>query len=157
MENTRLNDVVDKIREMLSAEVEAAYNRGKADAKAEILALLSSDGMKAVHEPQHVDQVITSADDIDSHESEDVHEDQDRKRAPRGLPRALAEKVLTIYGNTGCTAADILEHAETDYEKMIKLTSIRSELRKGEQVGRYQERGGIWYLTDASDIKDVAG
>jgi len=157
MVTTRLDDAMNAIREATAAEIEAAYNRGKADAKAEILALLSAGGASAVKKPQDVDTSVRSGDNDDDYESDEELEDHGRKRAPRGLPRALAERVLAVYRNEGCTPSDILEHAETDYEKMIKLSSIRSELRKGEQEGRYREHGGIWFLTDGNGLDELLG
>lgn len=154
---TRFDDAMKVIREAADAEIEAAYNRGKADAKAEILALLSTGGANASLRPQEVDSPALNGDNNEVDDSGIEREDGNRKRAPRGLPRALAERVLGTYKGEGCTPADILEHAETDYEKMIKLTSIRSELRKGEQDGRYREHGGVWFLVEDTDIDELLG
>lgn len=155
MTTTRLNDALNAVHNALSEEIEAAYNRGKADAKAEILALLSSGGVGAVQRTQEVVQTPPEDENGNEDDSDEAHVDNSRKRAPRGLPRALAERVLAAYRSEGCTPADIIEHAETDYERMIKLTSIRSELRRGEEEGRYREHGGIWFLANASAVIDA--
>ena len=156
MQDNKVDAALQAIRDVIAAEVKAAYNRGKADAKAEIFSILSADSTDHEGKSDHHDAptpIICDAEEEDR--PEDGALDATRKRAPRGLPRALAERALAMHKDEGCTPADILLAAESDYEKMIKLTSIRSELRKGRKEGRYEERGGIWFLTDGVSIEDL--
>lgn len=37
---------------------------------------------------------------------------------------------------------------------MIAVSSIRSELRKGEQVDRYVEIDGLWHLAESDEAED---
>ena len=69
----------------------------------------------------------------------------ERKRAPKGMVRSLVVKVLGKVTN-GLTPQGILDHAETDLERMVKPASIRGELREGFGDGRYRESRGQWFL-----------
>lgn len=69
-----------------------------------------------------------------------------RQRAPKGLPRALIIKALKQNPN-GLIPTDILDYAETDYERMVKLSTIRGALKLGEKNGEFVEAGGVWMLT----------
>ena len=152
-----IDKIITDLRDALRAELNAAYERGKADEKAELLDFLASSGDLRESDAQYVDSSVLRADNDEDGVSDVIEADIDRKRAPRGLPRVLAERVMKEYEETGCTPAGILEQAQTDYEKMIKLTSIRSELRKGEKDGRYREHGGLWFLTEVDDVNESFG
>ena len=46
----------------------------------------------------------------------------------------------------GLTPPEILERAATDMERLIKLSSILTELRNGRRQGKYELSGGRWSL-----------
>ena len=126
-----------------------AYERGKADAKREIMAYLTTNASlgtviggqaKEPQQPRRVRQNTT------------VRAASDRQRAPKGSTAALINRVLSSH--PGLTPAQILTRAETEYEKMIRGPSLRNQLRRGREQGRYRRTGGRWYLADAG--KDEA-
>ena len=53
-------------------------------------------------------------------------------------------------------AQEILDRADTDAERMVKLSSIRTELTKGRWHGRYETEDGRWSLA-ASPPADSEG
>ncbi len=67
-----------------------------------------------------------------------------RKRAPRGLAPRFVEQGLRDH--PGSTVQEILGLAATDAERLIRLSSIRTELRNGRKQGRYELRDGRWSL-----------
>jgi hypothetical protein len=72
--------------------------------------------------------------------------DNVRSRAPKGTVEKLCDKALIAAHPQGQRTNDIGLAAESDHEKMVELSSIRSHLRKHEKAERYEERGGLWYL-----------
>ena len=130
---------LDDISAILRRVEEAAYKRGKADAKNELLVYLNmaapsvkSDEQNA--EPRRHRAPIRSA--IPA---------QDRLRAPKGAARNIIYR--TLSAEPELTPRQILDRAETDFEKMIKLASIRGELRVGRLLGTYENNEGRWSLT----------
>lgn len=143
-----IENIISKLERDLRKRLSEAYDQGYRDgeiaAKNQIMSLLSVDGRFEAHTTPHLDKA--------KQQSADSHPDiEHRKRAPRGLPKALTIRALKQNDLLGSTPQDIMEQAETEYEKMIALSSIRSELRKGEKDGRYHEQGGLWYLADGYD------
>ena len=67
------------------------------------------------------------------------------KRAPKGTVRALVERVLR--DRPGLAAREIVDGADGDTERLVKLGSIRAELQTGRKQGRYGSEGGRWSLT----------
>ena len=126
----------------LVVEIEAAaYARGQADARREILTALGAaekpaSSLRRSRPPAErpAGKSRTSA----------------GRRAPRGAVRALIERALR--DRPGSTPPDILDCAATDGERLVKLTSIRVELHEGRRQGRYEARDGRWSLagTDSS-------
>ena len=51
-----------------------------------------------------------------------------------------------LRGRPGLTPPEILACAATDMERLIKLPSIRTELRNGRGQGKYELSGGRWSL-----------
>ena len=80
----------------------------------------------------------------------------DRLRAPKGLPKALVDRVLYDLDVLGVRLQDIMNEAKTEHEKMIAASTIRGVLRKGAKDGHYEEKNGYWGLTEAykEEIKD---
>lgn len=151
MPSGEIEAALEALRAMMAEELKAAYEHGKRDAKAEILAILSTGGALSADPNQNVVTHAVVASATTSEAADVTPADHERKRAPRGLPRILVERALHECINVGCTPTDILDHAKTDHEKMIKLSSLRSVLRTGEKDGRYRENGGVWFLTDANN------
>ena len=71
----------------------------------------------------------------------------DAKRAPKGSVPRFVEQVLR--DRPGLTPPEILACAATDMERLIKLASIRTELRNGQRQGKYELNGGRWSLAAA--------
>ena len=66
------------------------------------------------------------------------------KRAPRGSVPRFVEQALRDH--PGLTVQEILGLASTDAERLIRLSSIRTELRNGRKQGSYELRDGRWSL-----------
>ena len=121
------------------AEIEAeAYARGQADAKTELLNLLDAGtrqrvGPKAAHGGT---AKSTSA---------RKRRSSGRKRAPKGSVPRFVEQALRDH--PGQTPHEILARAADDMERLIKLPSIRTELRNGGKQGKYEQKDGSWFLT----------
>lgn len=133
----------DAISEEIIALIERAkadaYERGRADAKREMLDMLSH----GVARPSSPYEATTNA------EESFVESNANRKRAPRGLVGKLILKTLgsQSYSSVGLSPLEIEQSAETEDERMIKVSSIRGELKRRKDVW-YREIGGKWLLTD---------
>ena len=124
----------------LVAEIEAeAYARGKADARNEIVAALGTSRASA---PTRRGKKPSGARPARKRRA------GGSRRAPRGSVRALVERALR--GRAGLTAAEIIDRAGTDAERMVKLSSIGMELTKGRRLGRYASADGTLVAGDVS-------
>lgn len=134
------NNIHAQVIDLICRAEEAAYERGKADAKRELLAFLGAKVSMVSGEPKP--SLISDA-------STD-RPAQERQRAPKGIVPKFIINVLRRHAsaNRGLTAKKIVSHAETDFEKMIKIASIRGELRTGRNDGRFREDGGRWFLAN---------
>ena len=122
----------------LVAEIEAeAYARGRADARKELLDVLSSGRAGAPRAKASRGRKAGAA-------AAPRRRASGRKRAPRGSVPRFVEQVLR--GRPGLTAPEILACAATDIERLIKLPSIKTELRNGHGQGKYELNGGRWSL-----------
>ncbi|MDF1855016.1 hypothetical protein [Pseudooceanicola sp.] len=132
--------ITSEIEALIKRASDEAYARGKEDAKREMLMLLSPG--------------VTAAQSEDEQNNTFDQEDDDatpqRKRAPRGLPKALTMRMLSA-SRTGLTPQQIVDGAQTENEQMIAVSTIRSELRKGQKSGLYKEVNGLWFLCEAED------
>lgn len=133
MTNTHMEEISAIIRR---AET-AAYERGKADAKREMLQHLTSTDAE-IKAPLGEQK---RTDDIDSGKPT-----QERQRAPKGIVPKFVTRVLT--DESGLTPKQIMTRATTDFEKMIKPASVRSELRSGSESGKYKSDNGTWSMAD---------
>ena len=123
------------------------YERGKSDAKRELLAFLGArDGEVADLPAANAD--ANNITQVCNPQRRDANE---RQRAPKGIVRKFVTRVLNE--SPGLTPQEMPDRATSDFERMIKVTSIRSELRNGRLQGRYQDDHGHWYL--ASDGEEV--
>ena len=68
----------------------------------------------------------------------------DASALPSGSVPRFVEQVLR--DRPGLTPPEILACAATDMERLIKLASIRTELRNGRGQGKYELNGGRWSL-----------
>ena len=118
----------------LIAEIEAeAYSRGQADAKRELLDLLGG---------QRAERAKATGGRRPKKAAEPKRRASGRKRAPKGSVPRFVEQALR--DQPSLTAPEILERASTDMERLIKLPSIRTELRNGRKQGKYEIDGGRW-------------
>ena len=125
------------------AEIEAeAYARGQADARTELLNLLGT-GTRQRPGPK------ASRRGSAKPTSGRKRRSSGRKRAPKGSVPRFVEQALRDH--PGQTPQEILACAADDMERLIKLASIRTELRNGGKQGKYQQRDGRWFFagTDA--------
>ena len=139
------NDSTGATQELsaLIAEIEAeAYARGRADARKELLDILGAGERPA---PTGAMRGRPGA--------AGKRRAGGSKRAPRGLAPRFVEQALRDH--PGSTVQEILALAGTDEERLIKLPSIRVELRNGRKQGRYESRGRRWSL--AASVSAAAG
>ena len=126
----------------LIAEIEAeAYARGQADARKEILNLLGTGGEQAARTRATRGRRAKTA-------AAPKRRASGRKRAPKGSVPRFVEQALREQ--PGLTPPEILARASTDMERLIKLPSIRTELRNGRGQGKYELNDGRWTLAGAS-------
>ena len=139
---------VDELVALIRSIEADAYERGKADAKREIMTYLTTNaalgpaasGQGNARPSRRGQRTIERS-------------ASDRARAPKGTTVALINRVLALH--PGLTPSEILTHAETEYEKMVGGPSLRNQLRRGRKDGRYRrDDDGRWHLVDAS--KDEA-
>ena len=130
----------------LIAGIEAdAYERGRADARKELLDLLRpGDGQTGAG---------AARGKTAGRKASNGKRAGRGTRAPRGSVRPFVERVLREH--PGAKAPEIPGHAAGDVERSIKLSSIRVELRNGGLKGRYVSDGGRWSLV-ASEASSAA-
>lgn len=130
----RIDDIIQAEQKRIESVLRAAFAAGEESARANILAILSG---------PHTTPIGPAS---------ETHDTEGRKRAPKGLPRKLVKRVLRENANFGSTPQDIVDAAITEDERMIAVSTIRGELRKGLESGLYIDRDGRWYLD-----KDAVG
>ena len=128
----------------LIAEIEAeAYARGRSDARKELLDILGAGGERASPTGARRGRPRAVA----------KRRAGGSKRAPKGSVPRFVEQALRDHPDS--TVQEILALAATDEERLIKLPSIRLELRNGRKQGRYESRGRRWSL--AASASTAAG
>ena len=141
------------VRELMSLvrQIEAdAYERGKADAKREIMKYLTTD---ASFEPVAGEQTDTAQQQRRPLPATTAQVASDRQRAPKGTARKLIDRAL--LEKPGLRPAEILRRAESEFEKMVQAPSLRNQLRRGREARRYHRSAdGRWYLVNTG--KDEA-
>ncbi|GFE63030.1 hypothetical protein [Litoreibacter roseus] len=111
--------------------------KGKTDAREELLSVLSPGKTSAKPGPKPKAKKPRKA---------KAATPKGRKRAPRGTARTLVERAMEKAGKgNGVKIADIAATAENDLEAMVKEVSLRAELRKGTDDGRYTNSDGMWF------------
>ena len=129
----------------LITEIEAeAYARGQADARKELLSLLgaSTERRAAVKASRGRPAKPAAA---------PKRRASGRKRAPKGSVPRFVEQALRE--SPGQTPPEILARAADDMERLIKLPSIRNELRNGGKQGKYAQKDGRWFLAGSDSGK----
>ena len=122
----------------LVAEIEAdAYARGRADARKELLDVLAAGGVRAPRAKASRGRRTKAA-------AAPKRRSSGRKRAPKGSVPRFVERALRV--TPGLTPLEILARAATKDERLIKLPSIRTELRNGRGQGKYELSDGRWSL-----------
>lgn len=129
----RIDDIILAEQKRLESVLRAAFEAGEESARANMLAVLSGGHTKSA-----------KSGPVDDSAAE-------RKRAPRGLPRKLVKRVLKDNAYLGTSPQDITDAAVDEFEKMIAVSTIRGELRKGKEDGLYIEKDGLWYLGPNAD------
>ena len=130
----------------LIAGIEAdAYERGRADARKELLDLLQPGSGQT--------DTRAARGEAAGRKASNGKRAGGGKRAPKGSVRPFVERVLRDH--PGAAASEIPGHAAGDVERSIKLSSIRVELRNGGLQGRYVSDGGRWSLA-ASEASSAA-
>ena len=132
----------------LIAEIEAeAYARGQADARKELLDALSAGG-------GGVADAKASRGRRGRRAAAPKRRSRGSKRAPRGSVPGFVERAL--QGGQALTPPEILERAATDTERLIKLASIRTELRNGGRTGKYASNDGRWSIASGSGAAEAS-
>jgi hypothetical protein len=126
-----LEDEIRDIAERMAKLVHEAYRRGEADALDRVVSAARA-GQMQTREPT---PWVSARLELVPHE--------DRKRAPKGTVSALVDRALN--NGSGKTPDEIKACAETGYEHMVALASIRSHLRAGVSEGRYRKQSGRWF------------
>ena len=122
----------------LITEIEAeAYARGQADARQELLDLLGAGTGRRADTKASRERPAKPA-------AAPKRRASGRKRAPKGSVPRFVEQALR--DNPGQTPPEILARAADDMERLIKLPSIRTELRNGGKQGKYELKDGRWFL-----------
>ena len=130
----------------LIAGIEAdAYERGRADARKEVLDLLQPGSGQS--------DAGSARGKAAGRKAPNGKRTGGGKRAPKGSVRPFVERVLREH--PGAKAPEIAGHAAGDVERSIKLSSIRVELRNGGLQGRYVSDRGRWSLA-ASESSSAA-
>ena len=139
-------DLIPYIDARSLAGIEAdAYERGRADAKKELLDLLQPGGGRS--------GARAGRGKAAGRKASNGKQASRGKRAPRGSVRPFVERVLREH--PGAAVSEIPGHAAGDVERSIKLSSIRVELRNGRLRGRYVSDRGRWSLA-ASEASSPA-
>lgn len=131
----KTGDTADRLSALVLKIEADAYARGKADARTEFLAALGASEVSASALPRNKPSEARPARKRRAGAG---------KRAPKGSVRALVERALR--DRAGLKASEVLDRADTDAERMVKLSSIGIELTKGRRQGRYVSEDGRWSL-----------
>ena len=140
---------VGKRLEALLAEIEAAaYARGRAEAREELLDVLAAGGERR---PRGRGSRGRRA----GKSAPATQRAGGRKRAPKGSVPRFVGRVLRE--RPGSTVQEILERASTDAERSIKLASIQTELRNGRGRSKYAVNDRRWSLAGSNPAPAAGG
>ena len=140
--NNLLSQILDLLGQLdaqhsrMEANVAESYARGKEDAKRELMEFLNGKTQPAVELRKPTPVIVRDR---------PVKPPGERQRAPKGSVVKFINRVLTS-ADQGLTPQEIQTYASDEYERMIKVASIRGDLRAGRNAGRYNEQRGQWFL-----------
>ena len=137
--------IMDEFAAAIKRVEDEAYARGKADAKKDLLAYLSTQAPSVKPVAPQPEKTETA----ERNKPRILTPAKARERAPKGIVPALVSRVLSKHSDL--TPKEILAHAETEFERMIKPPSLRSELRNGRTEGRYHSEFGRWSLANTKN------
>ena len=133
----------------LISEIEAeAYARGRADAREELLDLLTAGNGRGARMRRTSARRTGKA-------ASPTGRTGDGERAPRGSVRRFVERVLGEH--PGATVPEIAGYAATGIERSIKPGSIRVELSNGRKQGRYVWNNRRWSLAGSDPAVEETG
>jgi hypothetical protein len=128
---------------LISAAVDAAYERGRKDAIDAMLRAASG----ALHDARP--DALRDSIVLPSLAPDGPPNDwEDRKRAPRGSAERVIRRAILASAGNGASMPDIIAARQGELEMMLVDSSLRGELRRGEKTGKYQEIAGRWFLID---------
>ena len=138
----------DRLSALITEIESEAYARGQADARQELLDLLGAGTGRRADTKASRERPAKQA-------AAPKRRASGRKRAPKGSVPRFVEQALR--DNPGQTPPEILARAADDMERLIKLPSIRTELRNGGKQGKYELKDGRWFLAgfDAGTAETV--
>ena len=137
----------EKLSELIAGIEADAYERGRADARKELLDLLQPESGQT--------GAGAARGKAAGRKASNGKRAGGGKRAPKGSVRPFVERVLREH--PGAKAPEIPGHAAGDVERSIKLSSIRVELRNGGLQGRYVSDGGRWSLAASGSSSAAPG
>ena len=137
----------ERLSALIAGIEAAAYERGRADARKELLNLLQPGGGQT--------GASAARRKAAGKKASNGKRAGRGKRAPRGSVRPFVERVLREH--PGTAISEIAGHAAGDVERSIKLSSIRVELRNGRQRGRYVSDRGRWSLAVSESSSATPG
>ena len=130
----------ENLAALIAAIEEEAYERGRADARKELLDLLIS-GDRSTAASKRADRGRVK-------EPSKGRQGGKHSRAPRGAARRFVERALR--DRPALRAAEIPALAADEVERSIGLGSIRTELSNGRRQGRYAWDNGRWSSTETT-------
>ena len=145
--------VMDELAAIIKRAEDGAYARGRADANKDLLAHLSAQATPAKRAAPQPEKTLTKGEEKAIPRIRPL--EGVRLRAPRGVVPAFVSRVLSKQPNV--TPKEILAHVETEFERMIKPPSLRSELRNGRKQGRYRSEFGRWSLANTKNEEPEGG
>ena len=143
--------ILEEIAAAVKRVEDDAYARGKADAKKDLLSYLSTEAPSV--KPVAPQPEKTKA--AERNKTRAPTSARARERAPRGIVPAFVFRVLSKHSDL--TPKQILAHAETEFDRMIRPPSLRSELRNGRDQGRYRSEFGRWSLASTKTEEPEGG
>lgn len=157
MSITPIDEIADIVKRAVSEAEAKGYARGLSDARSQMLAALDRGFGSIRPEPlvNEVDQSVSDSLEEDSIARYNERSVSDRQRAPKGIVPKFVTRVLSEH--SGLLPRDFLQFADSEYEKMIRPDSIRSELSSGKTKGRYRTQDGKWFLSEEAEGQTMAG
>ena len=138
----------EKLAKLTSGIEAEAYARGRADARKELLDLLTAGSERGARATPASGRRAGKA-------ASPAKRAGSGNRAPRGSLRRFVERVLGEH--PGATVPEIAGYAATEAECSIKTGSIRVELSNGRKQGRYVSDNRRWSLAASDPVADETG